>query len=48
MVEHNIDFVMGIAERVVVLDKGAKIAEGTPGSIRQHPRVLAAYLGEEI
>jgi len=48
VVEHNIDFVMGIAERVVVLDKGAKIAEGTPGSIRQHPRVLAAYLGEEI
>ena len=48
VVEHNIDFVMGIAERVVVLDKGAKIAEGAPGSIRQHPGVLAAYLGEEI
>jgi ABC-type branched-subunit amino acid transport system ATPase component len=44
-VEHDMNLVMGIADRVVVLDFGEKIAEGTPEEIQRHPRVLEAYLG---
>jgi ABC-type branched-subunit amino acid transport system ATPase component len=39
--------VMDIADRVVVLDFGRKIAEGTPDQIRTNPEVIAAYLGQE-
>ena len=47
LVEHDMEVVMDIAERLVVLDFGKKIAEGIPDEIRQNPLVVKAYLGEE-
>ncbi|WP_054164817.1 branched-chain amino acid ABC transporter ATP-binding protein/permease [Rhodopseudomonas sp. AAP120] len=45
LVEHDMDFVMSLADRLVVLDFGTKIAEGAPAAIRENPAVLEAYLG---
>jgi ABC-type branched-subunit amino acid transport system ATPase component/ABC-type branched-subunit amino acid transport system permease subunit len=45
LVEHDMGFVMDLADRVVVLDFGSKIAEGTPETIRTNPEVIRAYLG---
>jgi branched-chain amino acid transport system ATP-binding protein len=46
IVEHNVDFIMNLCDRVVVLESGRKIADGPPSLIRSDPRVLAAYLGQ--
>ena len=48
LVEHNVDFVLGLADRVTVLDFGKRLVEGTPDEIRTSPEVQAAYFGAPL
>ena len=48
VVEHNMDLVMTIADRVLVIDYGQHLFEGAPAEVQRHPAVIAAYLGDEM
>lgn len=48
LIEHDMDFVMAIADRIIVLDMGKVLVDGTPEEIKRNKKVLEAYLGEQI
>ena len=45
LIEHNMDAVMQVCDRVIFMDAGAKVSEGTPEQVRNDPRVIEAYVG---
>lgn len=47
VVEHDVDFIMGASDRIVVMDRGAKIADDTPDAVRSDENVIAAYIGRK-
>jgi ABC-type branched-subunit amino acid transport system ATPase component len=47
LVEHNMDLVMTVADRILVMDHGEHLFEGAPTEVQMHPDVIAAYLGTE-
>ena len=48
IVEHDMEFVMGLCDRVVVMHQGAALIQGAPQEVREDPRVLEAYLGTDM
>ena len=48
MIEHHVHAIVGVSDRIMVLNFGSKIAEGQPGEVMRHPEVVTAYLGIEI